>query len=122
MNTNQADLMVAQLKQLNGTAGAILKLAKSINSMLEQKTNTTPEVPRRYQSKGNGLKGPKTTMMARQLELFKSFLAAHPVTGEASRITRAHQCWMAHPRWNDLATANDDYRGYSSYKALASAK
>lgn len=70
----------------------------------------------------NGLKGPRTPTMVAQLKLFRLFLDTHPVTGETSRITRAHQCWLMHPNWRKQAKARGEYRGYSGHKALAAAR
>jgi len=81
-----------------------------------------PKEARRYVSRGNGMHGPKTRMMAAQLREFAAFLREHPVTGESSRITRAHQCWLKNPTWAKLARATGEERGYSSYKALAAAR
>ena len=80
-----------------------------------------PRNKRRRRTFRNGLKGPRTSTMVAQLKQFKSFLDTHPVTGDISRITRAHQCWLMHPNWRKLATAQGDHRGYSGHKALAAA-
>lgn len=81
-----------------------------------------PKVARRYVSRGNGMRGPRTRAMLAQLRAFEAFLVPHPVTGEFSRISRAHQCWMVHPEWSGMARAEGEDRGYSSHKALAAAR
>ena len=80
-----------------------------------------PRNKRRHRTLRNGLKGPRTNTMVAQLKQFKSFLDTHPVTGDISRITRAHQCWLMHPNWRNQAKAQGDHRGYSGHKALAAA-
>ena len=60
--------------------------------------------------------------MVAQLKQFELFLHDHPVTGEFSRITRAHQCWLMHPKWKLLANRSGSRRGYSCHKALAAAR
>jgi len=81
-----------------------------------------PKEAKRYVPKGNGLRGPKTRAMQTQLRVFEAFLERYPVTDEFSRISRAHQCWVKHPEWTEKTRAKNEFRGYSSYKALAAAK
>jgi len=81
-----------------------------------------PKRKRRFGHEGNGLKGPKTLMMAKQKAAFFAFLKDHPECKGHSRISRAHELWQMHPEWESAATAVGEAKGYSSHKALAAAK
>jgi len=81
-----------------------------------------PKRKKKFGHEGNGLKGPKTTMMKKQKDAFFEYLRTHPVTSEHKRTARAHQCWLDHPEWKKAAGAQGDAKGYASHKSLAAAK
>jgi len=88
--------------------------------------NETPEKPqtkkRKYKRIGNGLKGPKTTMMQQQKRIFASYLRNHPIDKSHSRTVRASACWLCYPEWEESRFATGDAKGYSCPKSLARAK
>lgn len=82
-----------------------------------------PKRRKRFGHQGNGLKGPQTKKMVQQRTIFERYLKSHPADERNSRISRAHQCWLAHrDDWEKARTAQGEAKGYSGYKSLAAAK
>lgn len=94
-------------------------ITKEANRIIAAKA---PKRKRKFGHEGNGLKGPKTEMMTKQKEIFFAYLKDHEESKEHSRLSRAHELWNKHPKWETARKAKGEARGYSSYKALAAAK
>jgi len=97
----------------------ILYALDDLNYELNLMTTTpapTAKPPRKRTGKSVG-KGPQTDFKCRQREIFIRFLERRPITPSASKITRAHQCWLEHRQEWKLAAEN--HIGYASYKNLA---
>ncbi len=71
----------------------------------------------------SSLRGPKTKVMERQLNVFSAFLASRRYDGNESRLPAlAIQCWNENrKRWDKYKSAKGSQKGYSCPKVLADA-
>ena len=110
------------LKHLFAAREAIFAALNTFNCELFARTATSSRTQRKTRPKKR-LKGLKTPFMARQLAVYKAFLAANAYDGNERRLVSfATRCWLANKaKWDKARMAEGARKDYSCPKVLADA-